>query len=312
MTTEIETAPRSHSGQVTAPVLLRVLLNQHPDGKRHLQRCCAGWAFAYWDGNWNLRTCTLTPLYVRRQSLYMGGFTTKSLMPDWLNHHQMRRDTACRPCLLDRTDRLSAAPSVISDKLVWLSDAVMRADGARTKRKHDWTSKMCSPYRDQHRAPPGLITYLSPPPSGCGCSRPDTEIFMFHTRRWCPSTSPTPASSPRSARLSKDHACCFHTVERGGAHLPWRRRASGSWECHLFTVRANQLRLTSNRHSVTVWNWKTHQWLKCLALKSCEQTEIHFFNILMQFDCGSHLTYYWFLQINATRCDVSLFLVTLL
>lgn len=98
----------------------------------------------------------------------------------------------------------------------------------------------------------------------CHRHRPDVAAPVLtlksscFTRRWCPSTSPTPASSPRSARLSTDHACCFHTAERGGAHLPWRRRASGSWECHLFTVRANQLRLTSNRHSVTVWNWKTH------------------------------------------------------
>lgn len=258
MTTEIQTAPGSNSGQVTAPVLLRVLLNQHLDGKRHLQRCCAGWAFAYRDGNWNLSTCTLTPLYARRQSRYMGGFTTKSLMSDWLNHHQTRRDKPCRPCPLDRTDRLSAAPSVISDKLVWLSDAVMRAGGARTKRRHDRTStsnillivistaRLPVSSRTCHRHRPDVAAPVLTPKSSC------------FTRRWCPSTSPTPASSPRSARLSTDHACCFHTAERGGAHLPWRRRASGSWECHLFTVRANQLRLTSNRHSVTVWNWNTH------------------------------------------------------
>lgn len=61
---------------------------------------------------------------------------------------------------------------------------------------------------------------------------------------------------PRLSKVcpSTDHACCFHIAERGGAHGPWRRCASGSWECHLFILGANQLRITSNRHSMTVWN----------------------------------------------------------
>lgn len=58
--------------------------------------------------------------------------------------HCVYRNTACWPCPPDRTDRPSAAAPVTSDKLVWLSDAVMRADGARTTRKHDQTSIVLS------------------------------------------------------------------------------------------------------------------------------------------------------------------------
>lgn len=98
-------------------------------------------------GNGNVRTCTLTLLYVHRHSCYMTCFYPQITVV-WLNgwtpddRDAVFTNTACRPGQPDRTACLSAAASVTSDKLVWLSDAVMRADGARTTRKHDRTSNL--------------------------------------------------------------------------------------------------------------------------------------------------------------------------
>ncbi len=60
---------------------------------------------------------------------------------------------------------------------------------------------------------PGHVTYLSPPPSGSGCFRPDIEIFMVHA----PVMAIRVSDSCRLFKvcLSTDHACCFHTDERG-------------------------------------------------------------------------------------------------
>lgn len=118
----------------------------------------------------------------------------------------------------------------------WVTRSFVTAS-ARTTRKHERTSRILSlSWLTQHDASRSPFTYLlSPPPSASGCFRPDIEMFMFYTPVLSIPMSLYPAVSPRSACLSVHGPCvCFHTAERGGARGPWRRRASGSWECHLF------------------------------------------------------------------------------
>lgn len=177
----------------------------------------------------------------------------KKPMCDWINGHQMRRtqstkSASCAARPLRRTDSLSAAASVTSDKLVWLSDAIMREDGARTTREYYRIPSLL--FRLMRTACEAGSPYLSSTRSWSACVRPNTDIPM-------PQTPPMPIHVSESGRFSKvcpstDHACCFHTAERGGARGPWRRSTSGSWGCHLGFLRANQRCLSSNRRSVTL------------------------------------------------------------
>lgn len=82
------------------------------------------------------------------------------------------------------------------------------------------------PYHDRSHMHPGFCTYLPPPESGC--FRFDTEIFIFQTA----AKRARDSSSPSKVCLFTDHACCFLTAGRGGARLSWRRRPSGSRDCH--------------------------------------------------------------------------------
>lgn len=59
---------------------------------------------------------------------------------DWIIGHQHsahKKAASCPARPLDRTASFSAAAPVTTDKLVWLSDAIMRGDGARTTREFD-------------------------------------------------------------------------------------------------------------------------------------------------------------------------------
>lgn len=146
---------------------------------------------------------------VHRHSGYMVVFTPKSLTPDWMKRHRMRNTPQKKTQLVGLFLRSSPAASVRQqpvgwDKLVWLSDAVMREYVALGPRGHMVGHRV--PCHDEDSMRPGVFTYLAPPPSGSGCFRPDIEIFMFLT----PVVSVRASESCRLSKvcLSTDHACC--------------------------------------------------------------------------------------------------------
>lgn len=159
MTTE--TSKHLHSGQVTVPVFLHVLLNPPPQPAswrlKESDICqdvagCAGCASTNRDENWNTCTCTAVKFPVFAPP--------PKKTPVWMTRHQIACTKHSRSVALSTgtAATASAAASVTSeDKLVWFERRGHAfLDGARTTRTHDrafnlfimisWLGARQSPY----------------------------------------------------------------------------------------------------------------------------------------------------------------------